>query len=200
MTEAGDIAGTRAFFGSRAAGWDEKFPDDTAVFAAAVAELGLPAGAAVLDAGCGTGRALQPLRAAVGTRGTVVGLDATGDMLAEARRRGRDRLGALVLADVRSAPLRRGVLDAVFASGLLPHLSDPAAGLRELARCTRPGGRLAIFHPISRAALAARHGHAVSDDDVRAPARLTRLLADTGWTLARIDDGDGPYLAVAVRR
>ncbi|MET9872575.1 SAM-dependent methyltransferase, partial [Streptomyces sp. NPDC006386] len=63
------------FFTARAADWDTRFPDDGPAYAAAVAELGLRAGDRVLDAGCGTGRALPPLRAGVGPCGVVLGAD-----------------------------------------------------------------------------------------------------------------------------
>ncbi|MFC8887518.1 methyltransferase domain-containing protein, partial [Streptomyces cinereoruber] len=72
-----DPTRVREFFGARAADWDGRFPDDGPAYAAAVAELGLRPGGSVLDAGCGTGRALPPLRAAVGPSGTVVGVDLT---------------------------------------------------------------------------------------------------------------------------
>jgi len=49
---------------------------------AAVAEVGLHPGQTALDAGCGTGRALPHLRAAVGPAGRVLGLDLTPEMLA----------------------------------------------------------------------------------------------------------------------
>lgn len=39
----------RAFFASRAATWDAKFPDDGPAYAAGVAELGLQEGERVLD-------------------------------------------------------------------------------------------------------------------------------------------------------
>src|SRR5215469_1114562 len=124
-----DIAATRAFFGPRAAGWEDRFPDDGPSYESAVAELALRPGAVVADVGCGTGRALPPLRAAVGPAGTVIGVDLTVEMLTEARRRGREPLAALILADATRLPLPSGVVDAVFAAGLVSHLPDPVAGL-----------------------------------------------------------------------
>ncbi|MEV5124173.1 methyltransferase domain-containing protein [Streptomyces decoyicus] len=190
----------RAFFAPRAADWDTKFPDDGPAYAAGVAELGLQEGDRVLDAGCGTGRALPALRAAVGPRGTVLGADLTPEMLQAAVRAGRDRDAALLLADVTRLPLPDAALDAVFAAGLLSHLPDSAGGLAELGRVVRPGGRLALFHPIGRAALAARKGRPVTPDDLRAEPNLRPLLDDCGWDLIRYEDEDSRYLALAVRR
>ncbi|MDX5562663.1 class I SAM-dependent methyltransferase [Streptomyces sp. ID05-04B] len=187
------------FFGTRAAGWDDRFPDDGPAYAAAVAGLGLREGDRVLDAGCGTGRALTPLRAAVGPSGVVVGVDLTPAMLEAAVRAGRDRDGWLVLADVTALPLRSGSLDAVFGAGLVAHLPRPAENLRELARVVRPGGILALFHPIGRAALAARQGRRITPEDLRAEPNLRPLLAGAGWLMTSYVDEDARFLAVAVR-
>ncbi|WP_114257294.1 class I SAM-dependent methyltransferase [Streptomyces sp. Go-475] len=187
------------FFTARAADWDTRFPDDGPAYAAAVAELGLRAGDRVLDAGCGTGRALPPLRAAVGPSGVVLGADLTPAMLREAVRAGRDRDGALLLADVAALPLRPRSLDAVFGAGLISHLPSPAENLRELARVVRPGGVLALFHPVGRAALAARHGRPLTPDDLRAEPNLRPLLAGSGWRLTSYVDEDARFLALAVR-
>jgi SAM-dependent methyltransferase len=187
------------FFTARAADWDTKFPDDGPAFAAAVSDLGLREGDRVLDAGCGTGRALPPLRAAVGPSGVVVGADLTPAMLEAAVRAGRDREGRLLLADVAALPLRSGSLDAVFAAGLIAHLPQPQENLRELARVVRPGGRLALFHPIGRAALAARQGRQVTPADLRAEPNLRPLLAGSGWRLTSYVDEDARFLALAVR-
>ncbi|MEU5299845.1 class I SAM-dependent methyltransferase [Streptomyces noursei] len=189
----------RAFFGARAAGWDAKFPDDGPAYAAGVAALGLCEGQRVLDAGCGTGRALPALKAAVGARGAVLGADLTPEMLTAAVRAGRDACAGLLLADVTRLPLPSAALDAVFAAGLVSHLSDSAAGLAELARVVRPGGRLALFHPVGRAALAARKGHPLTPDDLRAEPNLRPLLEGSGWNLVRYVDEDARYLALAVR-
>ncbi|MFE2478745.1 methyltransferase domain-containing protein [Streptomyces sp. NPDC059389] len=195
-----DHTHVQEFFGTRAADWDRKFPSDGPAFEAAVAEFGLHPGDRVLDAGCGTGRALTALRAAVGPAGTVLGADLTPQMLAAARRAGRDAEGALLLADVARLPLRDGVLDAVFAAGLVAHLPDPEANLRELARVVRPGGRLALFHPIGRAALAARQGRELTPDDMRAEHNLGPLLAGSGWDMTSYADEDARFLALALRR
>ena len=50
----------------------------------------------------------------------------------------------------------------------------PVAALRELARVTRPGGLLALFHPVARAVLAGRHGRALAPTDRMAEARCGR--------------------------
>lgn len=194
------IAESRAFFGPRAATWDAKFGDDMPAYAAAVAEVAIAAGATVVDAGCGTGRALPALRTAVGPDGTVLGLDVTPQMLAVAGDSGRARGTVLVLADARRLPFADATVDAVFAAGLVPHLPDPAAGLAGLARVTRPGGRLALFHPTGRAALAARHNRALDPDDPLTEARLGPLLAGAGWRLDTYDDAARRFLALATRR
>lgn len=194
-----DHTHVQEFFTARAADWDRRFPDDGPAYAAAVAELGLREGDRVLDAGCGTGRALPPLRAAVGPSGVVLGADLTPAMLREAARAGRDRDGALLLADVAALPLRSSSLDAVFAAGLIAHLPDSAGNLREIARVVRPGGVLALFHPIGRAALAARQGRTVTPDDLRAEPNLRALLTRSGWRMTSYADEDGRFLALAVR-
>ncbi|MBO8189602.1 class I SAM-dependent methyltransferase [Streptomyces spirodelae] len=197
---AADRAAVRAFFGERAARWDTRFPDDGPAFAAAVDDIGLRPGDAVLDAGCGTGRALPALRAVVGPGGTVLGADLTPAMLEEVARAGRrDAADALFLADVSQLPLRDGCLDAVFGAGLISHLPGPESGLRELARVVRPQGSLALFHPVGRAALAARQGKQITSDDIRAEPRLRALLATTGWRLLSYVDEDERYLALAER-
>jgi SAM-dependent methyltransferase len=190
---------TQAFFGARAANWERRFPDDEPRYEQAIRELAPPAGARALDVGCGTGRALTMLRAAVGPRGEVVGLDVTPEMLEEARRAGRDRVARLVLGDGERLPFGAGAFQAILAAGFVPHLEEAVGGLAELARVTAAGGRLALFHPIGRATLASRHGGTPSDDDVVAPARLPGLLRAAGWQLDSIDDSPERYLALARR-
>lgn len=195
-----NLAEVRAFFAEKAATWETKYGHDMPRYAAAVAETGVPPGGVAIDVGCGTARALPALREAVGPSGRVIGIDVTAEMLAMARSLGRERYGALVFADAHHLPLPTASVDLVFAAGLLGHVSDVDAVLTEAARVTRPGGKLVLFHPISRAALAARKGRTLGPDDVLAEDPLRERLARTGWGLDRYDDADDRFYARALRR
>ena len=194
------IAETRAFFGCRAATWDTKFGDDLPAYRAAVAEAGIRRGGVAIDVGCGTGRALPPRREAGGPEGAVIAIDLTPEMLAAARPKSVTAKAALILGDARALPFADASADAIFAAGLVHHLPDSGAGLRELARITRPGGLLVLFHPSGRAALAARHGRVLSPDELLEEGVLRRCTAAAGWQLTAYDDAPQRFFARAERR
>ena len=94
----------------------------------------------VLDVATGTGAVARELLAQKGC--TVVGLDQSPEMLAEARK----RLPAsvkLVHASADDLPFPDAAFDALTFTYLLRYVPDPAATLRELARVVRPGGTIA---------------------------------------------------------
>jgi SAM-dependent methyltransferase len=117
----GYVAQTQAFFACRAATWDTKFGDDLPAYRAAVAEAGIRPGGVAIDVGCGTGRALPPLREAVGPGGSVIAVDLTPEMLAAARPKSSAARAALILADARLLPFAHASADAIFAAGLVNH-------------------------------------------------------------------------------
>jgi ubiquinone/menaquinone biosynthesis C-methylase UbiE len=109
--------------------------------------MALGAGAAVLEVGCGPGSDVLELAELVGPAGRVVGVDASHTMIAEARRRATQRRLAISfeVADVEALPYPDASFDMCRAARLLEHLPDAAAGLAEMARVTRSGGRIAVF-------------------------------------------------------
>jgi SAM-dependent methyltransferase len=191
------IRRTRAFFGARARAWDERFPDDDAAYAEAIAELDPRRGGVAVDLGCGTGRALAHLHRAAGVGGTAVGIDVTEPMVRVAAAKNVALAGGLVLGDVMHLPLADRSVDAFFGAGLVTHVPDARSLLRELARAARPGCRLALFHPVGRAALARRHQRELRSDELLDPSVLPEVLADCGWRVARIEDAEHRYFALA---
>ena len=107
-------------------------------------ELRLQPGQAVLDVGCGTDDDAREIARRVGPEGRVVGVDASETMLTEARRRslGVEPAVEFRLADAQSLPFDGAVFDACRTERVLAHVPDPRAALAEMARVTRPGGRI----------------------------------------------------------
>jgi trans-aconitate 2-methyltransferase len=96
----------------------------------------------VLDAGCGSGRVTERLAERL-PNGSVVALDMSPAMLAEARRRlGRfgDRI-EFVAADL-GAPLPIEPVDAILSTATFHWVPDHDALFRNLAAVLRPGGRV----------------------------------------------------------
>jgi SAM-dependent methyltransferase len=109
----------------------------------AIASLALTPGMRVLDAGCGTGEALQWLRDAVGNDGTVIGLDLAAAHVIAARGSAAAQT-LIVQADVLKPPLADAALDLIWCVNTINHLRDPVIGIERLAALLRRGGRLAL--------------------------------------------------------
>lgn len=115
---------------------------------AVVEAVGARPGERVLDLAAGTGTSSEPFHAA-GCE--VVPGDFSLGMLAVGRQ-ARPHL-AFTATDALALPFADAVFDAVTISFGLRNLVDPAAGLAEMARVTRPGGRLVVCefsHPTNR--------------------------------------------------
>lgn len=114
-----------------------------------IALLEAQPGGRYLDVGCGAGDDTRDLARLVGPEGTVVGVDIGSAMLARARERsaGADLAIAFLAADAHHLGFRDDAFDGCRAERLLEHLEDPRQALREMARVTRPGGRIAICEP-----------------------------------------------------
>ncbi|MFH9733538.1 class I SAM-dependent methyltransferase [Streptomyces sp. NPDC017260] len=110
---------------------------------------GLAEGHRILDLGCGSGQTTR-LAARRASRGSALGLDLSGPMLAEARSRAtREGIGNVTFqqGDAQAYPFEPGAFDAAISRYGVMFFSDPEAAFRNVGRALRPGGRLAFVCP-----------------------------------------------------
>jgi demethylmenaquinone methyltransferase/2-methoxy-6-polyprenyl-1,4-benzoquinol methylase len=96
-------------------------------------------GERILDLAAGTGTSSVPFQQA---GASVVACDFSLGMLGVGRSRNPDL--DFAAGDAMRLPFRDGVFDAVTISFGLRNVADTTAGLRELRRVTKPGGRLVV--------------------------------------------------------
>jgi ubiquinone/menaquinone biosynthesis C-methylase UbiE len=115
--------------------------------------LGLSPEDRVLDIACGPGNFSRAFAATVGAHGLVVGLDASRTMLergaAELHRSGIHNL-TLVRGDATDLPFVEQSFDGVCCFAALHLFADPFAGLDEMTRVLKPGGRIALMTSVQR--------------------------------------------------
>jgi SAM-dependent methyltransferase len=146
------------------------------------------AGTLVLDGGCGMGRYA---RIAAEWGANVVGMD-----LSEAARAAqamtesvRDRV--LVLrGDLMRIPLKDDAFDLAYSIGVIDHTPDPRRAFLNLARCVRPGGRLAVWVYEKQSPKVERimavHRAVARNLPVRAVETLSRLSVPIGGVKRRL--------------
>ena len=115
---------------------------------AAVESCGVQPGGAAIDVAAGTGKLAALLADRVGPFGRVVAVDFSPGMVERRAAETRDLVQLeFVLADALSLPYEDGRFDAATIAFGLGALPDLPAGVRELCRVVRPGGRVVCLEP-----------------------------------------------------
>jgi len=141
------------------------WPQEVAI----VRGYGLPADARIVDVGCGTGEIVTRL-AELLPEARLVGVDMIAAHLDLARRRNA-RFGPRVsfhLGNAFALPHDDGVFDFTVCRHMLQAVPTPDKVIVELARVTRPGGRL----------------HVIAEDYGMIYVHPTRLPAEEFWAAA----------------
>ena len=123
-------------------------------------------GRRVLDIGCGIGTAEVNLGRQPLTQVTLVGVDRVPDRVREALGavQAHNIRAAFAAADACALPFADATFDSSFCVALLQHIADVALAVREIARVTRPGGRIVAVEPDN----AARYFYSSSNAGMRA--------------------------------
>ena len=123
---------------SEALGLDVLHPGGTEITAALADRCDVGEGTTVLDAACGTGESDRLLAARYGC--SVLGVDASLDLLTRARAKTTTTAVSFAAGDALRLPVRDDGFDVVVQECATCLLPDPAAGIEELARVATPGG------------------------------------------------------------
>jgi ubiquinone/menaquinone biosynthesis C-methylase UbiE len=138
----------------------------------------------VLEVGPGPGLGLQ-LTTARAYQGRVVGVDRSETMLEMARRRNRSLIEAgrveLHLGSADKLPFNDATFDKAMAINTHHIWSDPVAGLKEIRRTLRSGGRIAV---------------AITRFSYASPAKFESHLLSAGFTDVGMHTGEAGVCAL----
>lgn len=178
------------------------------------AALGVGPGDRVLDLAAGTSVSTEELAK---SGAWCLAADFSVGMLHAGHRRAVPKIAA----DATRLPFGDGIFDAVTISFGLRNVVDPGAGLREMARVVRPGGRLVVCEfstptvpvfataykeylmqalpRVARAVSSNPEAYVYLAESIRAwpdQAGLARRIAEAGWTRVRWRDLTGGIVAL----
>jgi SAM-dependent methyltransferase len=159
------------------------------IIRAELEQLALPAGARILDAGCGSGRTLEELR----EYGEVCGIELSPEAAETARRRGEFdvRVGRL-----EELPWEAGTFDLITCLDVIEHTPDDRLTLSELRRVCKPGGWLLVTVPAYQA-LWSVHDEANHHYRRYVRATLRSAAVQAGWRVQRMSSFNSLLLAPA---
>jgi ubiquinone/menaquinone biosynthesis C-methylase UbiE len=199
-----------AHFDSSASYWDGVYRGDTlqgliyqqrqAAVLDYVDAAKLPAGAPVLEIGCGAGHLTVRLAA---RELQVEAIDASPAMVEAAAKQASE--GGLTervnveVADVHALPFESSHFDLIVAVGVIPWLHSPQAAVDEIARVLCPGGQVVVtadnrarlssftdpramlaLSPLKRAQVALRRRRGLATSRLDYPRHIDRLLRGSG--------------------
>lgn len=151
-------------------------------------------GESVLDVGCGTGDVAMAAKALAGPSGQVYGIDASLQMIAVAQRKAAKAGNGVVfqVGLIEDIAFPDNHFDLVLSTLMMHHLPGDLkrAGLDQIYRVTKPGGRILIVdmqsstggslgQRLADVMIQMHGGHAAMHDNVTI---LVPLVQDAGFT------------------
>lgn len=149
--------------------------------------LHVEAGMRVLEIGSGPGVDAERVLARMGTNGSYIGVDASTVMVRQAGSRNREAVrdgrARFVVRDLaQGLAMESGAFDLAFSINCAQFWPDLGAGLKEVARVVRSGGRMVVaVQPMRRGA--------TESDSARWSDKLSAAAGDAGIRVLEIARG-----------
>jgi SAM-dependent methyltransferase len=155
----------------------------------------LTAGDAVADIGCGPGTAA---RRAARLGASVIGIDPASVMLRVARllTRRSARVVRYVRGNAEALPVPDSSVSVAWSIACVHHWADLDAGLREVSRILKPGGRLVAIERLSRPGAKGLASHGWTPEQASAFADRCGAHGFTDARIGRHGDGRGAKMSV----
>jgi ubiquinone/menaquinone biosynthesis C-methylase UbiE len=189
------------YFDRLAPTWDKELtPERLKCLGSIVKELGIKPGYHVLDIGSGTGVLLPFLTIELGSKGSIIALDFSADMLVQAQAKSFAPIVGFAQADVLAIPLADNSVDLAICNSVFPHFGDKVKALKEIARVLKNNGRVVICHTMSRAMINQLHqsvGGVIANDLLPDESQLRGLIKQAGLRITRFEDNQERYLVIA---
>lgn len=148
----------------------------------------IPSGSKILEAGCGTGQTLALLSERHETHGL--------DISRAALKLTRNSCNNSVLGSIFTIPFKDNSFDLVYNSGVIEHFRDPdnVAAIREMARITKPSGKviiivpntLCIWYKMGKFVAVMRKNFEFGYEEDYSPQRLEHATLRAGLTIEKI--------------
>ena len=179
--------------------WLMSFGKDNAIRKASIVPAQINPGDKVLDVGCGTGDLTIEAKKLAGPTGEVYGTDASPNMIYQAQQKAKrtDVDVTFQVGLIENIDFPENQLDVVLSSLMMHHLPDDLkrAGLAEIYRVLKPGGRLLIVdmqsttggslvQHLSDFMITVHGGHTTMQDNV---SRQIPFVEATGFTSIKTD-------------
>lgn len=194
----------RAFFDKLSTRWDALQDMEALVskLRDALRRLEIKPWEYILDLGSGTGNLTKAIMEQLGPEGRVVAVDISMQMLSIAGNKCGNSRQLRVCASAEELPLRVRTFHRAICFSAWPHFSDPEKVTSELHRLLRAGGKLHIWHLISRDKVNAIHtqaGEPISGDVLPMPGELAALLESFGFHILEATDGPEGYRVTGIK-
>ena len=190
------------FFDSIASKWDswEDIDSLNVKFDDALEKFGLKPDEHILDVGCGTGNLTVSILRHLSQDGKISAIDISSNMIEIAQKKVADSRVCWICDAVEHLDGLESVFDRIICYSVWPHLTNSQYAAELFFKLLKPGGKLHIWHLISRDMVNKIHSNASEavSNHLLVPAEETSsLLESIGFVTEEIQDDETGYLVNA---